>query len=250
MSIRGTAERLTHHLVLRRRLPEPFRDVRIRVSSEAGLRYLKPSLRHVDPSLLGLVDEFVKPGAVVWDIGANVGLFAFAAAHRAGREGRVIAVDPDAYNVGLLRRSAAGQPATSAEVTVVPCAISDRTGVVSFQIAARNRSTNAMVGYGTTQMGGVREVQTVPTLTLDLLADFFPSPDVIKIDVEAAEIAALSGASRVLAKRPIILCEVAGETAEGVAEILRPLGYHFYDGDKPSPRSAVGLPPVSLVALA
>ena len=44
-----------------------------------------------------MVHEMVRPGDVVWDIGANVGLFAFAAANRAGSSGQVIAVEPDLW---------------------------------------------------------------------------------------------------------------------------------------------------------
>lgn len=247
-AVRSSLEKATHRMVLRRRLPRPF-DVPIYVSSESGLRYLKPSLREVDPPLLALASEVVTSGAVVWDIGANVGLFAFAAAVRAGATGQVIAVEADTYNVGLLRRSCRRQPASSANVSVLPVAISNRAGIASFQIASRSRSTNAIEGYGTSQMGGVRETQVVPTLTLDLLAEFLPMPDVIKIDVEGAEALVLGGAEHVLASHPVLVCEVAATNADVVREALTPFGYRFYDGDAPSPRTVIERPTDSLLAV-
>jgi FkbM family methyltransferase len=54
-----------------------------------------------------LAAETVGPGNTVWDIGANLGLFGFAAAVAAGPSGRVLAVEPDTALAGLLRRSAA-----------------------------------------------------------------------------------------------------------------------------------------------
>jgi FkbM family methyltransferase len=237
VSVRSTAERLTHRLVLRRRLPRPFQQGRIYTSSEAGLRYLKPRLTHVDPALLRLVELVVSPGAVVWDIGANVGLLSFAAALAAGPTGRVLAVEPDAWLVGLLRRSVSTNTGT-APVDVLPVAVSDEVGVGRFAIARRNRSTNYLEGYGTTQTGGVRQVDLVPTVTLDWLADHFPAPDVLKVDIEGAELLALAGGSGVLAGRPVLICEVAEENAAGVAELLRPLGYRFYDGDAATPATA------------
>lgn len=249
MALRSVAERLTHRVVVARRLPEPF-GVKFFVSSEAGLRYLKPSLDNVDPHLLGLAEEVVKPGAVVWDIGANVGLFTFSSAHQAGHLGRVVAVEPDTYNVGLLRRSAAVQPSDSAPIDVIPAAVSDKPGVASFQIAVRNRSTNSLLGYGSTQMGGIRHTQTVPTLSLDVLAEHFPLPQVLKIDIEGAEVLALQGARKVLAARPTIICEVFEDNTADVVEALEPHGYIFYDGEAPPPRIPVEVPPYSLLAVA
>ena len=65
-------------------------------------------MNDVDPVLMNLVKEFVRPRSVVWDIGANVGLFTFAAASLAGPEETVMR--PDAWLVQLLRRSAKLQP--------------------------------------------------------------------------------------------------------------------------------------------
>lgn len=248
MLSRSVAERLTRRLVLRRRLPSPFHDVRMYVSSEAGLRYLKPAMAGVDPTLLRVVDEFVEPGHVVWDIGANIGLFTLAAAARAGRDGQVLSAEPDTWNADMLRRSAARQPDTSAPVVVVPLAVGDKPGVAAFEIAARNRSASALAGHGSSQMGGVRRRHLVPTVSLDCLARHFPLPHVLKIDVEGAEARVLRSASRVLAACPVIFCEVAGENAESVSEVLARHGYTFHDGDALPPRPITNTPPWNLLA--
>lgn len=232
MKIRSTLERITHPLVLRRRLPPPFRDARIYVTTEGGLRYLRTNMRRVDPILLGLAEEMVSPGDTVWDIGANLGLFSFAAAVAAGRNGYVLAIEPDVQLVSLLHKSATVNH-QHAPVEVVPTAVADDLGVSRFNIAMRNRSTNHLDGYGTSQTGGVRTTHLVPTVTLDWLADRFPVPDVVKIDVEEAEARVLTTAGRVLQAHPKIICEVAAKNSELVGEALSHYGYTLYDGDQP-----------------
>ena len=108
--LRRLTERITRDWTLRRQLPQDFGGVPILVTPSAGLRYLARSMNDVDPVLMNLVKEFVRPGSVVWDIGANVGLFTFAAASLAGPGGQVMAMEPDAWLVQLLRRSAKLQP--------------------------------------------------------------------------------------------------------------------------------------------
>jgi FkbM family methyltransferase len=232
MSLRLALERASHRVVIRRRLPPPFGAARIYVSTEGGLRYLARTMARVDPALLKLAGEVVQRGDTVWDIGANMGLFSFAAAVAAGPEGRVLAVEPDTDLVRLLRHSAAVNR-DHAPVEVLPAAVCDELSVARFHIARRNRATSHLDGFGTAMAGGVRATELVPTVTLDWLAVRFPAPDVIKIDVEEAEMTVLTGGSRVLDRSPAIICEVAASNAAPVWELLNARGYTVYDGDRP-----------------
>jgi FkbM family methyltransferase len=232
---RATLEKASHRLVIRRRLPSPFRAARIYASTEGGLRYLRPRMNDVDPCLLRLVQEEVGPGSVVWDIGANVGLFTFAAAVAAGPNGHVLAIEPDTLLVGMLRRSAAANRG-QATVDVLATAVADEVGVARFNVARRNRATSHLDGFGTAEAGGVRATQIVPTVTLDWLATRFPLPSLLKIDVEEAELKVFAGGSTVLRSHPTIICEVAGQNSVAVQEILSGYGYTLFDGDEPPSR--------------
>ena len=249
MSLRTVLEQASHRLVIRRRLPPPFTAARIYASSEGGLRYLRPRMDRVDPELLGLVTEIVRPGNMIWDIGANVGLFSFAAAVAAGPDGRVLSVEPDTVLVRLLRRSVASC-AQQAPIEVFPAAVAEKCGVARFYIARRNRSTNHLDGFGSTQTGGVRASELVPTVSLDWLAAHFPQPDVIKIDVEGAEAQVLAGGPAVLRARPRIICEVAKRNAAEVGNLLAALDYSLYDGDQPNGhRFPLGEAPYNTLAI-
>jgi FkbM family methyltransferase len=249
MNLRSVVERTSHRVVVRRRLPRPFESARIYVSTEGGLRYLARPMAGVDPLLLRLAAEVVRPGDTVWDIGANLGLFSFAAAVLAGRDGQVLAVEPDTDLAGLLRRSAAG--GTHAPVEVLPAAVSDELSVARFHVATRNRATSHLAGFGSSMTGGTRSTRLVPTVTLDSLADRLPAPDVIKVDVEGAELLVLAGGHRVLSLRPTVICEVSHRNGEAVAEVLIRHGYTLYDGARcRSERAAVSVAPFNTLAIA
>jgi FkbM family methyltransferase len=232
--LRRMLEDVTRDWVIRRRLPADFLRASIHVSPSAGLRYLYRSMDDVDSVLLRLVKEFVKPGAVVWDVGANVGLFSFAAASLAGPEGQIIALEPDAWLVQLLRRSARHQPVRSAPVQVIPAAVASQVSVRTLCLATRSRAANYLIEFGTIQTGGVREEQSVLAVTLDWLLQQFPYPSVVKIDVEGAEMEVLKGAERLFESvRPVVLCEVIPASQRAVTAFLQSYDYQILDGEAP-----------------
>ena len=227
--MRQIIQRLSRDVVLRRRLPERFGGAPIFVSPDAALRYWKPNLETTDPSLYASAAELIQPGDVVWDVGANMGLFAFVAAFLAGPTGRVIAFEPDAYMVGLLHRSSRALPAAYAPVDIVPVALSDSIGLTKLFIANNGRAANSL-GAGNSEMGGSRATQSVMTVTLDWALTIAPPPAVLKVDVEGFEEAVLRGGSEMLAKvRPKIHCEMS---TQAPFDQLKAFRYRMFDAEK------------------
>src|SRR5947209_3772385 len=99
----------------------------------------------VDPFLLSMVRELVRPGMHVWDIGANVGLFSFAAA-ALGAE--VLAVEADSWLANLIQRSAL---LNKLPVTVLAAAVSERQGISKLYLSESGRSSNSLNGSGPAQ---------------------------------------------------------------------------------------------------
>jgi FkbM family methyltransferase len=249
--LRSLVEKATRQTAFRRALPRGFGASKIYVSGSAGLKYLFRSMQSMDPDLCNLAREFVRPGSVVWDVGANVGLFAFSAAHLAGSQGSVVAIEADIWLVRLLRHSALIQSGCSAPVQVIPAAVAQACDLRCFNIASRSRAASSLAGYGSSQAGSTAETQTVLSVSLDWLAERLPSPDVLKIDVEGAELEVLIGARGLLARRQtVILCEVAAERAREVSTLLQANGYRIFDGEKPiEGRRELELAPWSTVAI-
>ena len=232
-SLRLLAERVSRGVVLKRRLPPEFGGARLYVTPEARLNLWRHDLRKCDPALLELAREVIKPKDVIWDIGANVGLFAFTASHFAGSAGQVYAFEPDILLVQLMRRSTAEVPAGNAPVHLVPVAISDQVGLAEFRIAKR-RAANSLLVEASPVTGVLVETQIVPVFSIDSLLDRLPAPTVVKIDVEAAENLVFKGAERLLRDvKPIIIAETTARNVEWNSQWLAGFGYRFYDADAP-----------------
>jgi FkbM family methyltransferase len=228
-NIKRLAATAGHGRSVPRRLPKDLGGLRFPASLEGGSKFLKLNAHNFDPVLTDFAVAYVKPGHVVWDIGANVGLFTFVAAGLAGRDGHVVAVEADTWLAGRLRR-AADWNRERARVDVLPVAVSAEPGVGEFIIARSTRATNYLaVAGGSTMTAGVREIQYVPTLPLDTLLGTFPIPDIIKIDVEGAERQVLAGARGVLDSRPTLLLEAFPDHDNDLHELLAPYGYQYKD---------------------
>jgi len=251
--LRSLVERLSRGRVLRRRLPAALGGHTLHVSPDSALKFWRAGLAEADPGLLALARELVAPGATVWDVGANVGLFAFASAFLAGRPGRVLAIEADDWLADLLRRSARDLPPAHAPVDVLAAAVAGGLGVADFLIARRGRAGSHLGSVaGSTQTGGVREMRKILTVPLDWLLDHFPAPQVVKIDVEGAEADCLAGAERLLGEvRPKLLCEVSEPNAAAVGALLARHGYTILDAaiaEAPL-RQSLGTPAWSTLAL-
>ena len=232
--LRSLLEWLSRGVVLKRRLPAEFGGLALFVSPDASLKYWRRDLRKTDPALLNAATSLVNAGDVVWDIGANVGLFSFASAGLAGKGGQVLAIEPDPWLSGLLRKSADLNASSDCPVRVLPVAVGEQAGRAVLNIARRGRATNFVSGHGpSTQTGGVRNAVEVVQVTLDGLLENWTAPSVVKIDVEGAEASVLRAATKLLRDiRPRIMCEVSDAKREEVTGIFKAAGYVMYDADQ------------------
>lgn len=228
--IRTIVERLSREKVIKRNISVNGTAVPLFLSPDAQLKYLKLGKGAFDQDLINIAQTYVTPTSNVWDIGANVGVFTFSAAAIATK-GMVVAMEPDLWLAGLLRKTAALPHHASANIAVVPAAASNNNSVAEFLVAARGRASNALreVG-GRSTMGGTREKLFVPTLKLDTLLSSFPAPNFIKMDVEGAELLALQGARKLICEiRPIFYIEVGSDVADEIFSLFAHQAYAALD---------------------
>ena len=160
----------------------------------------------------------LKPGDVVYDIGAHVGLYTLVSTAKVGSKGHVYAFEPFERNVQYLRRHI--ELNNVYNCTVVVAAVSNSVGWRRF-----NPTDHDSAGH-LSESGSV----TVRTLSLD---DFlFGSantrpPNVLKINAEGAEMDVLSGGQRTIMEfSPVIFLSTHSEDVDGqCCEFLRSAGY-------------------------
>ncbi len=139
--------------------------------------------------------KLVEPGSTVIDVGANVGYFTLLAAKLAGKEGLVLAFEPDPTSFGFLSKSIAKN--NFQNVRIFRECISNIDGQRTLYLSA---TSNRGLHSTSTDLGGVKI--TVPSARLDSVASMLnvSSVDLLKVDVEGGEPDVLESASHLLAE--------------------------------------------------
>jgi FkbM family methyltransferase len=188
--------------------------------------------------VLRVVDRILRPGMVMLDVGANIGEVTLFSAKRVGPNGRVYAFEPMPALAGQLRANIERNQAGNVEL--IEAAVSDTAGTAMmyaqsqlFHDGTTHEGLATLFGQGDRRspVGTMR----VTTLDEEFAALALPSLDLIKIDIEGAELPALRGAIRLLQRwRPWLIIEVQTETSVAAgyqaADILQDLeqfGYRF-----------------------
>ncbi len=142
-------------------------------------------------------------GGVFVDVGANIGYFSLLAASLVRARGRVIAIEPRAENVELLRRSAERNGFVQIELHT--CAAAERAGELAYAPSSAMRSNGRIVRDEEAASATLPRVEAV--VLDDLLRDV-ARIDVVKLDIEGSEPRALEGMGDLLARhRPAVLSE-------------------------------------------
>lgn len=183
-----------------------------------------------------LFSEIVKKGAVIVDIGANIGYYTLIAAELVGENGKVFAFEPEPENYSLLVRNIEA----NGYKNVLPLrkAVSNRVGTTRlFLCPYGNKGWHRI--YDSQDGWNSIEIETV---TLDgFFKDKEDRIDVIKMDVEGAEMAILQGMSHILKRNDNLkifteflpaLLEKFGSSPEGYLNQLLKHGFKLYGIDE------------------
>ena len=136
-----------------------------------------------DPVERAILRDYLRPGCVFMDIGANIGAYALFVAAFAGPGARIVAVEPQPDVFDRLSYNIALNPFHT--VKAVACAVADKAGELTLFVDPRNRGESSLRIVGTNEGAQIR----VPAVTLlDLVqGEGLTRIDAIKLDVEGAE---------------------------------------------------------------
>jgi FkbM family methyltransferase len=147
------------------------------------------------------------PGAIFYDVGANVGFFSVIAARIVGPRGSVFAFEPVSTNARYIRRNARLNKLHN--IVLVRKAVTDSIGRADLCVTEyAGGAVLASADHRSPDVVGTTKVDTVSIdhLVFDLS---FPAPTVVKIDVEGAESSVLRGMKRVLMEfGPVVIYEL------------------------------------------
>jgi FkbM family methyltransferase len=203
----------------------PRRTVRSR-----GLRFTLPcdnwithyrwrTYNSKEPETLDWIDTWVRDGDVVFDIGANIGVYTIYAALR-HPTARVVAFEPEYANLHLLRDNILAN-AVHDRVEVYPIALSNRIGLSRVHVqdvtpgAALHSESREEVSVTRSQRP-VSCREGTCTYTIDAFcAEVALEPHCLKIDVDGGEPEVLEGAASTLrsARLRSVMIEIPGEAA-------------------------------------
>jgi FkbM family methyltransferase len=164
-----------------------------------------------EPDLQEGLPRFIKPGMTVFDIGANIGFFAVAAARLVGPTGMVVAFEPNPAVAARFRENVELNGLTE-RLKVEQSAVGDFDGTAEFCFALTHlQGRFSDLPY----VPSGAETTPVPCCTIDsYVASTQLVPDVVIMDVEHAEGRALRGMKSVLQRyKPLVFIEMHGPEA-------------------------------------
>ena len=220
--------------ILNRSAPTGFTEVTISAGPAAGSKMFL-DLHNEKDYWLGTYEidlskalvDFGKPGMVAYDLGANIGYISLIMALTVGSRGQVFSFEALPKNLDRLSQNIAINNLDD-RVTIIPKAISDRNGELTFLVGPSPGTGKAAGSAGRNDLVYSEQIK-VPGITLDtfVLEEGHPEPDLIKMDIEGGEVLALPKMQGTLSQsKPIVLMELHGPEAIDVAwDIFR--NHHY-----------------------
>ncbi|MEO8393330.1 MAG: FkbM family methyltransferase [Chloroflexota bacterium] len=190
-----------------------------------------------DLGTIALIQQLLKTGMTVFDVGAAKGIFSLHAAKLVAPGGQVHAFEPGTYAVTLLRDNLAVSSQYSEIITVNQAAVSDVDGEARLNVFPPAFSDWNTLGQPAAEFRqAIRDANITTEITTVVTLDSYCETheiqfiDLLKIDVEGYEIEVMQGASKLLSEDRIryILFEISLVPLEAKSRTARQVLDIFY----------------------
>jgi len=186
-------------------------DCSLRLSIPNGIcNFRAITFANKEPETLDWIDSMPND-SVLWDVGANVGLYSIYAAKK--RNCTVFSFEPSVFNLEFLARNIFTNNLVS-NIFIVPLALSDKLDISNFNMGTTDwggalSTFDKNYGYDGKDMETVFKYNTIGLSMSDAVEKLkISKPDFIKIDVDGIEHLILSGGEEILSNIKGILIEV------------------------------------------
>ncbi len=180
----------------------------------------------------------LRPGQVFVDVGANIGYFTLLGGQLVGPRGRVVAIEAHPGLAELLRRNVIMNGLYGYVTTWHRAAWSSTTTLQLHQrLNFSGASSVGAIGQeALDRLGDTEEMVEVQAVPVDDLLVGLPPVDVLKMDIEGAELQAFTGLSHTIeasTKMAVMfewapaLMQGVGDKAEALVDLLEGHGFRF-----------------------
>lgn len=181
-----------------------------------------------EPECLHLMKRYLRPGATVLDVGANIGLYTIEAAKAVGSSGKVISIEASADHARTIERNVKLNGFSN--VSLVSTAVGEDDGTAILSLPAGGNYGMFTLGKVSGTASGEVQIRKIDDI---LKQQGVVAVDFIKMDIEGSELQALRGAIKTIGhSRPPILIELneralkgCGSSSTEVKTLLTSLGY-------------------------
>lgn len=168
-----------------------------------------------EPEMQDIFLRYIKPGQVIYDLGAHQGFLSAVAGKITGDTGKVYSFEPFPYNYNFLSENVHLNKLRN--VKAFQAAVSDKAGKLAFSNSIHD-TANTYLKQSPEFKDNLLEVRAVSLDELIESKEIEP-PDFIKIDVEGAELDVLQGAQKLFSSHsPVVYLETHNVHNAGVDE--------------------------------
>ncbi len=188
--------------------------------------------RYYELGVQRTIDQLLREGDTMVDIGGNIGMIALHARSLVGPTGRVICFEPNPECAAAIEEHMEMNGIRNVEVR--RCALAASPGTLTLNLTSEHSGTATLAPVSGKVVKSLQVPVRVGDDELEQIA-----PKVIKIDVEGFELQVLQGLRQTLARhKPVLITELvdehlarAGTSADEIHEFLSEFGYSPYGID-------------------